>query len=103
MKLLVGIERSDRTFQVLETAVERVQGDTSLTVAIVETEYGSSLERLEQEVREHLSDLSCDAEVRSFSGHAGSQLVDFAEDETSIGSYSTVVREVRSGRYRSMT
>lgn len=81
MKLLVGIERSDRTFRVLETAVERAQRDNSLTVAIVETENGPSLERLEQEVSEHLSDLSFDAEVRSFSGHAGSQLVDFAEDE----------------------
>jgi nucleotide-binding universal stress UspA family protein len=81
MKLLVGIERSDRTLQVLETAVERTQDDNSLTVAVVETENGPSLERLEQEVREHISDLSCDAEVRSLSGHAGSQLVDLAEDE----------------------
>lgn len=81
MKLLVGIERSDRTSRVLEAAVERAQGGNSLTVAIVETENGPSLEHLEQEVREHLSDLSYDAEVRSLSGHAGSQLVDFAEDE----------------------
>lgn len=81
MKVLVGIERSDRTLQVLETAAEHIQGDTPLTVAIVETESGPSPDRLEQEVREHLSELSSDAEVRSLSGHAGSELVDLAEDE----------------------
>lgn len=91
MKLLVGIERSDRMLQILETAVEHTQtvetdkndggNGTDLTVAVVETENGPSIERLEQEVREHLSDLSSDAEVRSLSGHAGSQLVEIAEVE----------------------
>jgi nucleotide-binding universal stress UspA family protein len=82
MKLLVGIERSDRTPQVLETAVERARtDDDSLTVAVVETGNGPSLDHLEQEVREQLSALSFDAEVRSLSGHAGSQLVDLAEEE----------------------
>lgn len=81
MKLLVGIERSDRTFRVLETAVEHAQGGDSLTVALIETENGPPLDRLEQEVHTHLSDLSSEAEVRSLSGHAGSQLVDLAEGE----------------------
>jgi nucleotide-binding universal stress UspA family protein len=90
MKLLVGIERSDRMLQILETAVkhtrtvgtdENEDDGTDLTVAVVEIENGPPIERLEQEVREHLSDLSSDAKVRSLSGHAGSQLVEIAEDE----------------------
>jgi nucleotide-binding universal stress UspA family protein len=81
MKLLVGIERSDRTPQVLETAIERARtGDDSLTVAVVETG-NAPRDHLEQEVCDHLSTLSFDAEVRSLSGHAGSQLVDLAEEE----------------------
>lgn len=84
MELLVGIERSARMLQILETAVEhaRTVGD-DLTVAVVETENGPSIERLEQEVRKHLSDLAVasNVEVRSLSGHTGSQLVDLAEDE----------------------
>jgi nucleotide-binding universal stress UspA family protein len=84
MKLLVGIERSDRMLQTLKTAVEhaRASGD-DLTVAVIETENGPSIERLEQEVRKHLSDLAfaSNVEVRSLSGHTGSQLVDLAEDE----------------------
>lgn len=82
MKLLVGIDRSDRAVGVLETAIERARaaGD-DLTVAVVETENGPSIEQLEQDVREHLSDVSADIEVQSLSGHAGSQLVDFAERE----------------------
>jgi nucleotide-binding universal stress UspA family protein len=82
MKLLVGIERNDRMSQTLEMAVEHTRTvGSGLTVAVIETENGPSTERLEQEVREHLSDLAFDAEVRSISGHTGSQLVNLAENE----------------------
>lgn len=81
MKLLVGIDQSDRAVGMLETAVERAKAtDDDLTVAIVETG-DTSIERLEQDVRGHLTDCSLDIEIRSLPGHAGSQLVDLAERE----------------------
>ncbi|MFC6960741.1 universal stress protein [Halocatena marina] len=80
MKLLVGVDRSDRALAVLEAADERAKAtENDLTVAVVEYEDGPPIDRLEQDVRGCLSELSSDAKVRSLTGHAGSQLVDFAE------------------------
>lgn len=82
MKLLVGIERSDRADAVLEAATERaVAAGDELTVAVVETDDEPSIDRLEQEVHDYLTQRSFDADVRVLTGHAGSQLVEFAERE----------------------
>ncbi|UPM41856.1 universal stress protein [Halocatena salina] len=82
MKLLVGIDRSNRTKAVLETAIERAtaMGD-EITVAVVETDNGPPTDLLEQEVREFFSERSVDVSIRSLTGHAGSQLVELAERE----------------------
>lgn len=82
MRLLVGIDRSERAKAVLGAATARATdtGD-ELTVAVVETADGSSIDQLKREVQEHLSARSIDADVQSFTGHAGSQLVEFAEQE----------------------
>lgn len=82
MRLLVGIDRSDRTKAVLDAATERATdtGD-ELTVAVVEPDEGPPTDQLEQDVREILSARSFDATVRSLTGHAGSQLVELAENE----------------------
>ncbi|RRJ32513.1 universal stress protein [Halocatena pleomorpha] len=82
MKLLVGIDRSDRTQAVLETALKRAtaMGD-EITVAIVETDNGPPADLLEAEVEEFFSECSIDVSIRSLTGHAGSELVELAERE----------------------
>lgn len=82
MRLLVGIDRSERASAVLEAATARA-ADTGddLTVAVMETDDGPSIDQLEQNVQEHLSTCSVDADVRLLTGHAGSQLVELAERE----------------------
>lgn len=82
MKLLVGIDRADRADAVLEAATERaVAAGDELTVAVVETNDGPSIDRLEQAVDDSLTQRSFDAEVRALTGHAGSQLCELAERE----------------------
>lgn len=82
MRLLVGIDRSDRTNAVLEAATERAtETGNALTVAVVETGESPPSDQLEQEVQAFLSERSVDATVRSLTGPAGSQLVELAERE----------------------
>ncbi|KAB1197909.1 MULTISPECIES: universal stress protein [Haloferax] len=83
MKVLLGIGGSDDSIRALEKTVERTaDADDDLTIAIVEN---PSVERsrddIESKVTDVLDDLGIEADVLHLEGDAGSELVDFAENE----------------------
>jgi nucleotide-binding universal stress UspA family protein len=83
MNLLLGIGDSEDSFRALEETIERAReaGDT-LTIAIVEdsdSETGTG--DVESRVDEALAEASVEAEVRTLTGHPGSQLLELAERE----------------------
>lgn len=83
MDLLLGIGDSEDSFRALEETIERAReaGDT-LTIAIVEdsdSETGTG--DVESRVDEALAEASVEAEVRTLTGHPGSQLLELAERE----------------------
>jgi len=79
MRLLVGVDGSDRAMQGLEeTAVRsRETGDT-LTVAVYATE-GQSLDAVENRARDSLDELGVDATVERIPEKPGGRLVERAE------------------------
>ena len=84
MKLLLGIGGSEDSLYALEKAVERAkQAGDELTIAVVEN---SDASLSESELRERVSDVldeaAFSADVRSLSGHSGSQLLELAERES---------------------
>jgi nucleotide-binding universal stress UspA family protein len=84
MKTLLGIGGSEDSLYALERAVERAKraGD-ELTIAIVENPDASiSVSELRDRVDEALDEANFEAEVRSLSGHPGSQLLELAERES---------------------
>ena len=83
MDLLLGIGGSEDSFRALEETVERaVETGDALTVAIVENpESETDVEEIRDRVEAALSAESFDAEVRTLSGHPGSQLLELAERE----------------------
>ena len=83
MDLLLGIGGSEDSFRALEETVERaVEAGDALTVAIVENpESETDVEEIRNRVEAALSAASFDAEVRTLSGHPGSQLLELAERE----------------------
>ena len=83
MDLLLGIGGSEDSFRALEETVERaVEAGDALTVAIVENpESETDIEEIRNRVKAALSAASFDAEVRTLSGHPGSQLLELAERE----------------------
>lgn len=81
MKVLLGIGGSEDSLYALEQAVARAMaaGD-DLTIAIVENPESSMDEQeLRTRVDAVLEEKGFDAEVRSLSGHPGSQLLELAE------------------------
>ena len=83
MDLLLGIGGSEDSFRALEETIERgVEAGDALTVAIVENpESETDVEEIRDRVKAALSAASFDAEVRTLSGHPGSQLLELAERE----------------------
>ena len=83
MDLLLGIGGSEDSFRALEETIERaVEAGDALTVAIVENpESETDIEEIRDRVEAALSAASFDAEVRTLSGHPGSQLLELAERE----------------------
>jgi len=89
MKTLLGIGGSEDSLRALERTVERAAaaGD-ELTIAIVENPDASlSTTEIDDRVRTALGDTAVDAEIRTLSGHPGSQLLELAER----GSYDRIV------------
>lgn len=84
MKALLGIGGSEDSLYALEKAVNRAQtaGD-ELTIAILENPDASlTTEEIHARVNGVLDEAEFTAEVRSFSGHPGSQLLEVAERES---------------------
>ncbi len=89
MKVLLGIGGSEDSLRALEQAVARAnEAGDELTIAIVENPDTSLSQReLTDRVGETLEDAGFDAEIRTLSGHPGSQLLELAER----GSYDRIV------------
>ncbi|MFB6083619.1 MAG: universal stress protein [Halorientalis sp.] len=83
MNVLLGIDGSDGSFEALADTIERAEeaGD-EVTIAIVDRDdIDLTSEEIETEVRERLAGTEIDPQIRHLSGHAGSRLVEFAEQE----------------------
>ena len=84
MKLLLGVGGSEDAFRAIERTVTEVArtGD-DLTVAIVENDDADpDSAAIEERVDAALTDANVSASIEHLSGHAGSQLVEFAESGT---------------------
>lgn len=86
MKVLLGIDGSERAFRAFERTVARVRetGD-DLTVAVVESDVED--ETVERRVREALDAADVEATVECVDGHAGGELVEMAD----TGGYDRLV------------
>ena len=83
MKVLLGVGGSSDSLTALEATVERAlaAGD-ELTVAVVENPQSDiDTDEVERRVREELSSVPLEADVRRVEGDAGSRLVEIAESE----------------------
>ncbi len=84
MKTLLGIGGSEDSLYALEKAVDRAKtaGD-ELTIAILENPDASlTTEEIREQVTDVLDEAAFEAEVRTLSGHPGSQLLEAAERES---------------------
>lgn len=83
MKVLLGIGGSEDSFRALEEAVSRArEADDDLTIAVVENpESTPTAEEVRRRVEAKLDDVGFRAEVRTLTGHPGSQLLEVAENE----------------------
>ena len=84
MKVLLGIGGSEDSFRALDKAVGRAKeaGD-DLTIAIVENPDSTpDPSEVQARVEEVLADADVEADVRTLSGHPGSQLLELAERES---------------------
>jgi nucleotide-binding universal stress UspA family protein len=83
VKVLLGVGGSSDSLTALEATVERAlaAGD-ELTVAVVENPQSDiDTDEVERRVREELSSVPLEADVRRVEGDAGSRLVEIAESE----------------------
>jgi nucleotide-binding universal stress UspA family protein len=87
MRVLVGVDGSERSLQALEQTVERARrAQTELTVVV----YGDgdhSPEGVEDRVRDRLAELSVDASVERAETEPGGRIVELAE----TGGYDQIV------------
>lgn len=83
MKVLLGIGGSEDSFMALEEAVSRArEADDDLTIAVVENpESTPTPAEVRRRVEALLDEAGFRAEVRTLSGHPGSQLLEVAENE----------------------
>jgi nucleotide-binding universal stress UspA family protein len=83
MRVLLGIGGDEASFRALERTLERAAeaGDT-LTVAVVEDpDSEMSVEAVRDRVEGRVEEAPVDTEVLALEGHAGSRLVEVAEQE----------------------
>ena len=84
MKTLLGIGGSEDSLHALVEAVDRArQAGDELTIAILENPDASlTTTEIRDRVSETLDAAGFEADVRTLSGHPGSQLLELAEDES---------------------
>lgn len=82
MKILLGIGGRADGFDALEATLERTQeaGD-DLTVAVLDTSSDDDVDDVAAAVRDRIAESGLDVEVRTVTGHPGSELADIAETE----------------------
>jgi nucleotide-binding universal stress UspA family protein len=82
MKVLLGMGGREDGFEALEATLSRTReaGD-DLTVAVLDTSTNRAVEDVAREVRTRVADSEVDADVRTLSGHPGSELAELAERE----------------------
>lgn len=80
MRLIVGVDGSERAIAALETVIDRARetGD-EVTVAAYTTD--GSLADVEATVRDRLGSLGFDASVTALEGEPGSEIVNIAETD----------------------
>ncbi len=79
MRILVGIDQSDRVAPVLSGACQRLSDGDSITVAVVAPTDEASMDELEMAVSDYVDANELGATVTTLSGHPGSELVELAE------------------------
>jgi nucleotide-binding universal stress UspA family protein len=80
MRVLLGIDDTDRGIKALESTVERAkQTGDELTVAVYTTD--DSIEETESAVRDRIETLDVDCAVERIESDPGSRLVELAERE----------------------
>lgn len=84
MKTLLGIGGSEDSLHALEAAVDRaLEAGDDLTIAILENPDASlTTAEIRDRVGEVLAAAGAEAEVKTVSGHPGSQLLELAEKES---------------------
>lgn len=83
MRVLLGIGGSEDSFRALERTLERAaEAGDDLTVAVVENpDSEMAVEAVRDRVEALLGEAAVDAEVITLEGHAGSRLIEVAEQE----------------------
>jgi nucleotide-binding universal stress UspA family protein len=83
MRVLLGIGGSEDSFRALDRTLARAaEAGDDLAVAVVENpDSEMSVEAIRERVEKRLAEAAVDAEVLTLEGHAGSRLVEVAEQE----------------------
>lgn len=87
MRLLVGVDGSERSHQALREALEDAQGADATVTVLLYTPEEQALESHERWVRDRLEDAQVEATVQQVEGNPGSRLVELAES----GDYDRIV------------
>lgn len=82
MKVLLAVGGTEGSYAALDEAIARAaEAGDDLTVAVVDRgDVGATAEDIEAAVRDRLAESDVNAAVCRVDGHAGAQLVEFADD-----------------------
>jgi nucleotide-binding universal stress UspA family protein len=82
MKVLLGMGGREDGFAALEATLSRTgEAGDDLTVAILDTSTDADVDEVAQAVGERITESDVAADVRTLSGHPGSELTELAERE----------------------
>lgn len=86
MRLIVGVDGTDKGMDAFEEAIEQADDAEALTVAIYSASEDTATETVEEMVRSHLEEYSIGAEIEVLENDPGSQLVELAD----LGEYDQI-------------